>query len=209
MSNNPFSAPQNYSTPNPGMPMGRQPFPVLGIVLVILAFIFGGLNLFGGCCGLLGFAGFSAMANSDAFNKALSDAAAKGDEDAKQAIRNLEQAKEQMSGNMIPAAIQLVLGCVLGIGLIVGGIGTLMRKEWGRNLLVLSCLGGVAITVIGFAISFATGNFGQDAAQAPAGMEGVAKGVFVFTILLSILYVGYYLFTWRYFSSEERRSLFS
>lgn len=208
MSNNPYSSP---ATSPGGIPPGAAPgasLPGLVIVLAIVGLIIGGLNFFGSCCGLAGVAGFSAMANSTMMKDALQEAAA-DDPQAAKAAADFEKAKDQIAGNFVPLLIQLVLGLALGAGLLFGAIGTLMKKEWGRNFLVLSCMAGVAIAVVGFLISYMTGNFGGNLADLPAESRTVAMVSMAIGIGLTVVYIAYYVFTWRYLSAPERRAYFS
>ena len=184
------------------MPATGGSLPGMALTIAIIGIVIGVLNFFGSCCGIAGIAGFSAMANSSAVQDAMKD-------DPK-AAAEFDKAKAQIQGNVVPIYIQLGLGLILGGMLLGGSIGTLMRKEWGRNLLVMACLAGIAITIISFVISIATGNFGGgDMANMPDEQKAIAMGAMVGGLVFTVAYLAYYIWGWRYMSADQRRSYFS
>jgi|GEM_PF-4262080 len=205
MSGNPYSAPVSHGKPPESpLPSGGKSLPGAALAIAIIGIGIGALNFFGSCCGVAGLAGFSAMANSTAVQEAMQENAAKDPDGAAQ----FDLAKEQIAKNMVPIVIQMGLGLILGAMLLAGGIGTLARKEWGRNLLVIACLAGIAVTIINIVISVAMGNF-ANMANVPDDQKMFTMIAMVSGLAFTALYLVYYIWGWRYLSAPQRRAWFS
>lgn len=208
MSNNPYTAP-NFGGGAPAMTGPPASLPGGVMVVAILCLLLGIWNLFSGFCGLVGVLGFTALTSSAVMKDAM--------EKDPEAAAQIQQAGAQIAGQFVPMLIFLVLTGLLGFGLLIGGIGTLMRKDWGRSLLSNAGLFGGVVGIANLAWQFLSGQFSVENNPAFANMpaEQVAQAkpfmtaALIFGVGLGLVFVAFYLFTWRYLASESRRHFFT
>lgn len=204
MSNNPFSSPAQFDS------AGQVPasLPGMATVLTILGLLAGAWNLLAGCCGTAVFSLLGILSKNEAFQQAL-------EKQDPEAAAQLKDVAGQVA-NPVMIAMVLLAGA-MGAAVVLGAIGTLSRKEWGRRLFTISSLVAAVLGAVGLAYQFLSGQLNPannpGLANVPADQQqqayAIAVGSVVFGVLLSLAFIGLYLWIWRYFSAEERRSYFT
>lgn len=174
MSENPYEQPTADSS--------LKPFPTDLMVICIICLVLGVFGMFGTCMGGIGIAGsfFSDMIPDEEIRKNMN---------------------EQMSVQFVPLVIQVLLGVVLSPLMVVACIGCLTRKDWGRSLCAMACIGFVIWNVLSIGASIWLLVFHTDvlAKQSmPTFGEETAKH-FVFAgqivgIMMALLFIGFYIF---------------
>jgi hypothetical protein len=209
MSNNPYSAPNHGESSGPMMAGTPTSLPGGVMVVAILSLLLGAWNLLSGFCGLVGVLGFTALTSSAVMKDAL--------EKDPEAAAQIQQAGAQIAGQFVPMVIVLLLTGLLGLSLVIGGIGTLTRKEWGRSLLSKAGLFGGIVGVASLAWQFLSGQMNPANNPAIANMpaEQVDQArtfmnvAMIFGIVLGLAFVAFYFFVWRYLADENKRQYFT
>ncbi len=198
MSNNPFSTPGQSGLP-PAYPQRGGSLPGIILAIAILGLLLGGWNLLGNCCGIAGMTFLS----SSVMDNVMKDAAKQDPAAAKQ----FAEAKAQIQANMVPLIGSMAMSMLAGLGIVIGSIGILMRKEWGRNLFTIACFAGMLAVVLSIGLGvFINMN---NAAEVPADQQAIQMASQIFAYAFSALQIVYYIFGWKILSSPGNRGYFS
>lgn len=198
MSHNPYTAPD--STLEYGnLAMQNASMPALVKALAIISIVLGGFNIFGGICGIAGLGVAAAVSNSSQIQKQLESDNSRSSAEFRKAMDDVQQQMPMYIG-------QAIMSIIVSIGLIVGGIGTLKRKEWGRKWLVYSCVLYVLVTIATWIFTVMT-TLKSMAEMDPAQKSGAMVGM-VLGFAFGLIFLAFYAFVAFYFSKAQLRQHF-
>lgn len=200
MSNNPYSAPSStVDYGNAGSPAYATVLPTVIKALAIISICLGGFNIFGGICGVIGMGAAAAVTNSTQIQQQM-------ESDNPQAAAEFRKAMGDMQKSLPMYIAQAAFSVIVSIGLIIGGIGVLKRKEWGRKWLVYSCIAYLLVTLISWvftALATAKNMEGMDSAQQTGAIFGM-----VFAFAFGLIFLAFYLFVAIYMSKASTKQQF-
>ncbi len=186
----------------------RTATKTFAIVLMVL----GGLNVFNAMIApifaLVGKAMLSATAE-----------ASKENEDLKRVAADLDNVFSPL------ALSSLAVSFLVGLGMVTGGIGTLLRKRWGVQLLRWCAGLMVILTLVQTAVQIYTLVANKDAMvqnfeerisragpNAPEGLQGIAQGVVIgqifFAAIFALIFAAVYLWAFLHLSSAATQEQF-
>jgi hypothetical protein len=106
--------------------------------VAIVNFVLGGLAIL---CGLLGFLGGAVLSGASTLTKEM---------EAEMKKKGVEVKSGELQSAGTKAMIQSLVSLAWGAGAIVGGVGLIGRKQWGRSIALI--LAGVAVLMGLFAL---------------------------------------------------------
>lgn len=189
---NPYAAP-DFSSDAAVTALGPDSLilPALAKVLAIIAICLGSFNILGGFCGVIGMSTMAFVFQTTAFQEQMA-------KDESPAGVELRREMAQIQSSLPVYLVQLALTAFVSVFLVVGGIGVLKQREWGRKILVYSCVVYVLTTLATWVFSVSStlaGIQAMDATQRAATIGGLVLGV-----VFGLIFLAYYLFTAYYFS---------
>lgn len=192
---NPFEPQHDPAHQGTGLP--PRSLPVAVTIIAVICLVMGLLNLFGLC--------FTIPA---LFPEAMSSL--QPNEEAKEIAR--EAASAQFLGNIA----NLIFGLIFVPLMVVSAIGTLLSKQWGRSLLVVSLIGFVVWGIIGICNIIYMLVFQGDLmlAQAKAGTQGpqplsdealvgIMTGTMIALVVVIFLFLTFYAFAIFYLKKSD------
>jgi hypothetical protein len=198
MSNNPYSVPDStLDYGNSGDATHLTVLPTIVKALAIISLCLGGFNIFGGVCGIAGLSVAAVVTSSPQIQKQM---------EADPGAAELRKSMADIQDSLGMYLSQIALSVLASIGLIVGGIGVLKRREWGRKWLVYSCVFYVLVTLASwvYTIYITMRNLdSMDSAERSGTLFGMAFG-FVF----GFIFLAFYVFTAVYMSKASIRRHF-
>lgn len=212
MSDNPFASPAQNPVNSPqmgGQFQGPAKAPTAVTAITIISLILGSFGLIGVCTGIGGF--FLARTMTAQFEEmAEKDPAAKMQLD-------IQRAQEPY---MMPGMIISAFNFFVATGLLVGAIMTLMRKSFGPSLLkkcfllaVLYCIGRLVFTLITQIMTKSAVldamKGGPNAELTTQIFEGTFWATLAFGVVMALVLIGFYLFSFKKFGSDEAQRYFA
>jgi hypothetical protein len=198
---NPYSAPEMSSDAVGRAAAGADAvLPTMAKALAIIAICLGSFNILGGFCGVVGMSTMAVFFNSTTFQQQM-------EQDDSREAAEFRREMAQLQSSLPVFVVQLVLTMLVSIVLVIGGIGALKQKEWGRQLLVYSCIAYVLITLATWVYSiFSTLSSvqGMDGAQKAATVGGMIIGM-----VFGLVFLAYYIIAATYFSTASTRRFFT
>lgn len=192
MNVNPYAVPELSSDPAVAS-LGADDLrlPTLAKALAIIAICLGSFNILGGFCGVIGMSTMAVVFQTTAFQELMGrDDSAAGAE--------LRREMAQIQSSLPIYLVQLALTTLVSVFLVIGGVGALKQREWGRKILVYSCVAYVLVTLATwvYSVSSTLTNFdAMDSTQRAATIGGLVLGV-----IFGLVFLAYYIFTAYYFS---------
>jgi hypothetical protein len=196
MSDNPFEQPTVAPT-NESYPTGPVSFPTAVMVICILCLILGLFGLFSACAGGIGIAAAESVTQ-------LMPAEAR------------EDFQKQMDLNFLPLVFQTVVGAIFAPLMVVASIGCLIRKPWGRSLLVIAAVGFVVWNLVGIGFAVWMTIFHIDLLASPnvpvMGQDGATQMAYatqIFSIVLAAVFMCFYVFAAMYMNRKSVKDFFA
>ncbi len=196
MSENPFEQP-TVPQSNESYPTGPVGFPTAVMVICILCLILGLFGLFS-VCG----SGFT-LAAAESLGQLIPAEAR-------------EDFQKTLDLQFIPLVLQTVIGAIFAPLMVVASIGCLIRKPWGRSLLVIAAIGFIVwnLVAIGFAVWMTV--FHIDALASPnaatLGKDAAVQMAYagqIFAIVLSAVFMCFYIFAATYMNRKSVKDFFA
>ena len=196
MSENPFEQP-TVPQSNEAYPTGPVGFPTAVMVICILCLILGLFGLFSACAG----GGTLAAAESLA---QIMPAEAR------------EDFQKQMDLQFIPLIFQTVIGAIFAPLMVVASIGCLIRKPWGRSLLVIAAIGFIVWNLVGIGVAAWMTIFHIDTLAGPnaasLGKDTAVQMAYagqIFAIVLSAVFMCFYIFAATHMNRKSVKDFFA
>jgi len=200
MRHNPYSAPEStLDYGNLGEISSASVLPTIVKALAIISLCLGTFNILGGVCGVAALSMAAAVTNSAQIQKQM-------EADNSQATAEFRKSMADVQDSLPMYVIQIALSVLASIGLIVGGIGVLKHREWGRKWMVYSCAFYILVTVASWIFTIVTTlkTIGSmDSAQKSGALIGMVVG-FGF----GLIFLAFYVFTAIYMSRARIRQHF-
>jgi heme/copper-type cytochrome/quinol oxidase subunit 3 len=197
---NPYAAPKFSVDPEvAAMGVDSLRLPTLAKALAIIAICLGSFNILGGFCGVIGMSAVAFVFQTTAFQKQM-------ERDESAAGADLRREMAQIQSSLPVLMVQLALTVLVSIFLVIGGIGALKQREWGRKSLVYGCVSYVLVTLATWVYSVSstlTGIEAMDSTQRAATIGGLVLG-----IIFGLIFLAYYIFTAYYFSIASTLAYF-
>jgi hypothetical protein len=196
---NPYSAPESSVDDQAAVKAGLV-LPGIAKAMAIIAICLGSFNILGGLCGVVGMSAAAFIFQTAMFQQQMEkDDSAEGMQ-MRREISDLQASLPVYLG-------QLASTTLISIFLVLGGIGTLKQKEWGRKSLVFSCVAYVLVTLATWVYS--ASNMISGVRQMDSTQQAATVGGLVFGIFFGLIFLAYYLFTAVYFSMASNRVFFA